>query len=45
MNANFGLVDDLPEPIRDKRLKREKIAERALGEMQSWVEAEALVHR
>ena len=31
MNANFGLVDDLPEPVRDKRRKRELIAERALG--------------
>ena len=33
MNANFGLVDDLPAPIKDKRLKREKIAERALADM------------
>ena len=32
MNANFGLMEDLPERVRDKRLKREKIAERALGE-------------
>jgi methylenetetrahydrofolate--tRNA-(uracil-5-)-methyltransferase len=37
MNANFGLVDDLPENIRDKRVKREKIAERALSEMESFV--------
>jgi methylenetetrahydrofolate--tRNA-(uracil-5-)-methyltransferase len=36
MNANFGLVDDLLERIRDKRLKRERIAERALGVMESW---------
>jgi methylenetetrahydrofolate--tRNA-(uracil-5-)-methyltransferase len=36
MNANFGLVDDLPELIRDKRVKREKIAERALGHMAEW---------
>jgi methylenetetrahydrofolate--tRNA-(uracil-5-)-methyltransferase len=34
MNANFGLVDDLPEVVRDKRLKREKIAERALRDME-----------
>ena len=36
MNANFGLLDDLDERIRDKRLKREKFAERALGVMESW---------
>ncbi len=36
MNANFGLMDDLPERVRDKRLKREKLAERALGEMRQW---------
>ena len=36
MNANFGLVDALPEPIRDKRVKRERIAERALLEMGKW---------
>jgi methylenetetrahydrofolate--tRNA-(uracil-5-)-methyltransferase len=38
MNANFGLVDDLPEPIRDKRRKREMIAERALAAMREWSE-------
>ncbi len=36
MNANFGLVDDLPERIRDKRVKRERIAERALAVMEAW---------
>jgi methylenetetrahydrofolate--tRNA-(uracil-5-)-methyltransferase len=39
MNANFGLVDELPESIRDKRVKREKIAERALQDMQRWIDA------
>ena len=38
MNANFGLVDEQPDRIRDKRLKREKLAERALGEMQRWID-------
>lgn len=33
MNANFGLVDELPVRVKDKRLKREKIAERALIDM------------
>jgi methylenetetrahydrofolate--tRNA-(uracil-5-)-methyltransferase len=36
MNANFGLVDDLPNPIRDKKRKREMIAERALVAMKEW---------
>jgi methylenetetrahydrofolate--tRNA-(uracil-5-)-methyltransferase len=36
MNANFGLVDDLPNPIRDKKRKREMIAERALAAMSDW---------
>ncbi|HEX6574887.1 MAG TPA: methylenetetrahydrofolate--tRNA-(uracil(54)-C(5))-methyltransferase (FADH(2)-oxidizing) TrmFO [Gemmatimonadaceae bacterium] len=36
MNANFGLLDDLPEKIRDKRLKREKFAERALADIAEW---------
>jgi hypothetical protein len=43
MNANFGLVDDLPENIRDKRVKREKIAERALAELGSWVQQSGIV--
>ena len=39
MNANFGLLDELPgAPIRDKTLKRERYAERALAAMQEWVE-------
>jgi folate-dependent tRNA-U54 methylase TrmFO/GidA len=37
MNANFGLVDD-PPAIRDKQLKREKIAERAMADMQRWAD-------
>ena len=30
MNANFGLMPPLEERIRDKKLKKQKIAERAL---------------
>ncbi len=33
MNANFGLLEDLPQPVRDKKKKREMFAERALEEM------------
>jgi methylenetetrahydrofolate--tRNA-(uracil-5-)-methyltransferase len=36
MNANFGLVDELPERVKDKRVKREKIADRALADMTQW---------
>jgi len=38
MNANFGLVDDLAVPVRDKRLKREQLASRALADLQHWHE-------
>lgn len=43
MNANFGLLDDLPENIRDKKRKREIFAERALADMRSWIEANAVL--
>jgi methylenetetrahydrofolate--tRNA-(uracil-5-)-methyltransferase len=36
MNANFGLVDDLGVRVRDKRAKKEKLAERALADMAAW---------
>jgi len=43
MNANFGLLDELPMQIRDKKRKREMFAERALGEMQAWIDANNLL--
>jgi methylenetetrahydrofolate--tRNA-(uracil-5-)-methyltransferase len=36
MNANFGLVDELPGRVKDKRVKREQIADRALQDMTRW---------
>jgi methylenetetrahydrofolate--tRNA-(uracil-5-)-methyltransferase len=42
MNANFGLMDDLPEKIRDKRRKRELLAERALASLAAWKAEHAL---
>jgi methylenetetrahydrofolate--tRNA-(uracil-5-)-methyltransferase len=42
MNANFGLVDDLPDVPRDKQRKREMIAERALAHLEAWSAAHAL---
>lgn len=38
MNANFGLLDDLANPPRDKRVKREQLAARALSDMRAWYE-------
>jgi methylenetetrahydrofolate--tRNA-(uracil-5-)-methyltransferase len=42
MNANFGLVDELEHPPKDKRLKKEQLAQRALESMQAWKEASSL---
>jgi methylenetetrahydrofolate--tRNA-(uracil-5-)-methyltransferase len=39
MNANFGLLDELDAPVRDKRRKRELLAERALRTLEEWVAA------
>lgn len=39
MNANFGLVDPLPQPPRDKARKKALLAERALAEMASFARA------
>jgi len=36
MNANFGLVDDLVVRVRDKRVKKEQLAARALADMTAW---------
>ncbi|QDS33623.1 FADH(2)-oxidizing methylenetetrahydrofolate--tRNA-(uracil(54)-C(5))-methyltransferase TrmFO [Brevibacillus brevis] len=38
MNANFGLVPEWPERIRDKRMKNEKLAERALDTIQNFTQ-------
>ena len=38
MNSNWGLVDPLPETIRDKQRKRELLAERAQAELTDWME-------
>ena len=42
MNANFGLLDELPERVKDKKLKRERLAARALGELSRWRDAALL---
>jgi methylenetetrahydrofolate--tRNA-(uracil-5-)-methyltransferase len=38
MNANFGLVPELPKRIRNKREKNEKLAERALDTIQNFTQ-------
>jgi methylenetetrahydrofolate--tRNA-(uracil-5-)-methyltransferase len=38
MNANFGLVDDLPMRVKDKRAKKEMLAARALSDLAAWRE-------
>ena len=42
MNANFGLLDDLSPPVRDKRVKREQLAARALADLRAWAGADIL---
>jgi hypothetical protein len=37
MNSNWGLVDPLEQRIRDKRKKREALAERAIGAFRAWM--------
>jgi methylenetetrahydrofolate--tRNA-(uracil-5-)-methyltransferase len=36
MNANFGLVDELGQRVKDKRVKKERLAERALAVIAEW---------
>lgn len=37
MNSNFGLLDPLPERVRDKRRRRERLAERARADLEAWM--------
>lgn len=42
MNANFGLLDELADPPRDKGKKRELYAERSLAALSAWAEQNGL---
>jgi methylenetetrahydrofolate--tRNA-(uracil-5-)-methyltransferase len=42
MNANFGLLDELPDPPRDKQKKRALYAERSLAAMNAWMSEHSL---
>ncbi|HYU37438.1 MAG TPA: hypothetical protein VEL29_05840, partial [Gemmatimonadales bacterium] len=37
MNANFGLVEPLERPVKDKQKKRELLVKRALADMDDFV--------
>ena len=37
MNSNWGLVEPLPERVRDKQAKRVRLAERAQADFQTWM--------
>jgi methylenetetrahydrofolate--tRNA-(uracil-5-)-methyltransferase len=39
MNSNWGLVDPLEPAPRDKKLKREMLAERAQADFLTWMDA------
>ena len=45
MNANFGLLDELTEKVRDKKQKREMFSARALRVMNDWIEANGICER
>jgi methylenetetrahydrofolate--tRNA-(uracil-5-)-methyltransferase len=42
MNSNWGLVDPLPQRIRDKKQKREVLAQRAMEDFEEWMVAEGV---
>ena len=37
MNANFGLLDPLPQHVRRKKERRQELAARALRDMREWI--------
>lgn len=37
MNANFGIIPELEEKIKDKKLKYEKLADRAIEELREYI--------
>jgi folate-dependent tRNA-U54 methylase TrmFO/GidA len=42
MNSNWGLVDPLPERVRDRKKKREALARRALEDFDQWMADEGV---
>jgi methylenetetrahydrofolate--tRNA-(uracil-5-)-methyltransferase len=39
MNSNWGLIDPLDRPVRDKKAKRDMLAERAQADFLAWTQA------
>ena len=37
MNANFGILPELPEKIKDKKIRYTKLADRALEELTQMI--------
>jgi methylenetetrahydrofolate--tRNA-(uracil-5-)-methyltransferase len=42
MNSNFGLIEPLAQHVRDKKRKRELIAERAAADLDGWMATHAI---
>jgi methylenetetrahydrofolate--tRNA-(uracil-5-)-methyltransferase len=42
MNSNFGLLDPLPQHVRDKAARRQQVVDRARAEFRQWAESEGL---
>jgi methylenetetrahydrofolate--tRNA-(uracil-5-)-methyltransferase len=43
MNSNFGLLDPLPEKVKDKQKKREMLAERGQQDFAAWMDVHRIV--
>jgi methylenetetrahydrofolate--tRNA-(uracil-5-)-methyltransferase len=41
MNSNFGLLEPLAEHVRDKRVRRERLVERAVADFEVWLAGSA----
>jgi methylenetetrahydrofolate--tRNA-(uracil-5-)-methyltransferase len=37
MNANFGLMPPVDAPAREKKVKKQLMAERALANLETWI--------
>lgn len=44
MNANFGILPNLCEKIKDKRLKYEKLADKAIAELEEYKNKEKIIN-
>ena len=45
MNSNWGLLEPLVDPPRDKQKKRERLAERAQSDLLAWMEEQGIARR